>query len=313
MRSINIQNYKEPASATIAWVEANTKKTVERAGIKRLQGGTSSLVFEMPFQDETQQESVILRLFHKKDWLKMEPDLARHEAGSLREAAALSIPSPEVIAFDETGEECGMPAVLMTKLAGDTVLQPSDRADWLDKMAECLAEIHQHKARDFGYEYFSYNDALRLEKPLWSKFQDDWMRAFYIVAGVRPQTEHCFIHRDYHPANVLWQNGEISGVVDWVNACRGPAGVDIGHCRVNLTQLYGLSAADDFLEAYIRYADDSFRYDPYWDLLSLTDTLDGPPKVYGGWSELGMTGLSDELIRHRLDEYLLSLLDRFDD
>lgn len=313
MRSINIQNYKEPTSESIAWVEAIMEKPVERTGIKKLQGGTSSLVFEIPFQNENLQESLILRLFHKKDWLEMEPDLARHEAGSLQESASLCIPSPGVIAFDETGEKCGMPAVLMTKLAGDTILQPSDRAGWLDKMAECLAKIHRHKAGSFDYEYFSYNDALRLEKPLWSKFQDDWMRAFYIVAGVRPQTAYCFIHRDYHPANVLWQNGEISGVVDWVNACRGPAGVDIGHCRVNLTQLYGLSAADDFLEAYIKYADDTFRYDPYWDLLSLTDTLDGPPKVYGGWSGLGMTGLSDELIRHRLDEYLLSLLDRFDD
>ncbi|WP_084243284.1 phosphotransferase family protein [Planomicrobium okeanokoites] len=310
---MNIQNYKEPTSESIEWTEAIIEKPVKREGIKRLQGGTSSLVFDIPFQDESRQGNLILRLFHKKDWLEMEPDLARHEAGSLRQAAALSIPSPEIIAFDETGEECGMPAVLMTKLAGDTILQPSDRADWLDKMAKCLVEIHQQKAGDFEYEYFSYNDALRLEKPLWSKFQDDWMRAFYIVAGVRPRPEYCLIHRDYHPANILWQNGEISGVVDWVNACRGPAGVDVGHCRVNLTQLYGLSAADDFLESYIKYAGDSFRYDPYWDLLSLTDTLDGPPKVYEGWTGLGMTGLSDELIRHRLDEYLLSLLDRFDD
>lgn len=313
VRFITIQNLSQPTPESIRWVEAIIKNPVETAGIKKLQGGTSSLVFEIPFKAKEQQENLILRLFHKKDWLAMEPDLARHEAGSLQQAASTPMPSPEVIAFDETGEKCGMPAVLMTKLPGDTIFQPSDMDDWLDKMAECLTRIHQQKAENFGYEYFSYNDALRLEKPLWSKFQDDWMRAFYIAAGVRPRVEYCFIHRDYHPGNILWQNGEISGVVDWVNACRGPVGVDIGHCRVNLTQLYGLTAADKFLEAYIKYADDSFRYDPYWDLLSLTDTLDGPPKVYGGWTALGMTGLSDELIRHRLDEYLLSLLERFDD
>ena len=312
MRVINVQDYKEPTSESLAWVETIMKNQVETVGIKKMLGGTSSLVFEIPLKEKSHHENLILRLFHKKDWLAIEPDLAKHEKESLKEAASSLIRSPELIAIDETGESCGMPAVLMTKLLGEIVLQPSDMEAWLDKMAECLAEIHQQKAEKFSYEYFPYNDALQLKKPLWSKYPNDWMRAFYIVAGVRPQTTYCFIHRDYHPANILWQGGEISGIVDWVNACRGPAGVDIGHCRVNLAQLFGLSTADKFLEAYLRHADNTFHYEPYWDLVSLTDTLAGPPQVYGGWIELGMNGLSDELIRHRLDEYLLSLLERFD-
>jgi len=101
--------------------------------------------------------------------------------------------------------------------------------------------------------------------------------------------------------------------VDWVNACRGPAGVDIGHCRVNLALLYGISAADEFLAAYEQAAGESFTYNPYWDLAALVDVSEGPPTVYPGWAVFGMTGLTDELIRHRLDAYLLSLLKRFDE
>lgn len=50
---------------------------------------------------------------------------------------------------------------------------------------------------------------------------------FDFVREPRPQVKPCFIHRDYHPTNILWVDDKVSGVVDWVNACRGPAGIDI--------------------------------------------------------------------------------------
>ncbi|GGG15130.1 phosphotransferase family protein [Paenibacillus abyssi] len=133
-------------------------------------------------------------------------------------------------------------------------------------------------------------------------------RAFEIVKGPQPVYKPCFIHRDYHPANVLWQQRQVSGVVDWVNSCRGPAGIDIGHCRFNLAQLHGVHAADAFLEAYRRHAGSAYRHDPYWDLLSLVNILFGPPEVYEGWTALGVSGLTDQLMAERLDAYLASLI-----
>ncbi|TWT04414.1 aminoglycoside phosphotransferase family protein [Planococcus sp. CPCC 101016] len=298
---------------SVEWVKAQLGETAEITNIKPLTGGTSSLLFELAIRENGNIFYYVLRLFHKADWLKKEPDLAKHEAASLQFAEQAGFSVPHLIAYDETGEQSGMPAVLMTKVSGSVVLQPSNDEKWLESLAALLAKLHQINADDFPHEYFSYNNAFLLEKPTWSKVQNDWMRAFYIVAGSRPQAQQCFIHRDFHPANILWENGEITAIVDWVNACRGPAGIDVGHCRVNLAQMYGISVANDFLAAYQRYAGSSFTYDPYWDLVSLTDTLDGSPVVYPGWQAFGMKGLSDELMRHRLDDYLLSLLDRFDD
>lgn len=309
---MNNQNPNKPTPESLAWIEDMTEERIDAEKIKKMPGATSSLIFEIPFIEESRRDPLVLRLFHKKEWLAMEPDLAKHESESLAQANKTKIPSPVPIAYDETGERCGMPAVLMTKIPGETVLQPADTGIWLDEMAKTLAKLHEQKAENFGYEYFTYNDTLRLEKPLWSKVPEEWMRAFFIVAGIRPQSEYCFIHRDYHPGNILWQEEKVAGVVDWVNGCRGPAGVDVGHCRVNLAQLFGISAADGFLEAYMRHAGGNFHYEPYWDLLALTDILDGPPKIYSGWAEFGIKSLSDELIRHRLDKYMISLLDRFD-
>jgi aminoglycoside phosphotransferase (APT) family kinase protein len=307
---------KEPSTLSqeaVKWVLDFAGENAEIQRIRPVIGGTSSVLYEFTVHCSGEAKSFILRLFTDQEWLEQEPDLARHEAESLEYAGRGGLSAPRLIAYDETGEKCGVPATLMTKVAGAVSLQPKEEHQWLDGMAEVLAKIHRLKGDAFPFEYFSYNDALTMDRPLWSKVQEEWMRAFYIVAGIRPPTETCFIHRDFHPANVLWEDGAISGVVDWVNACRGPRGIDVGHCRVNLAQLYGLSIADRFLEAYQRHAGGQFSYHPYWDLLSLTDILDGPPSVYAGWAEFGISGLSDELIRHRLDEYLLSLLDRFDD
>lgn len=297
----------------VEWVKIQLGETAEITSIEPLKGGTSSLLFELAVQENGSIHYYVLRLFHKEDWLKREPDLPKHEAASLQFAEWAGFSVPHLIAYDETGENSGMPAVLMTKVPGSVVLQPSNDEKWLDSLAAVLAKLHQTKAEDFPHEYFSYNNVFLLEKPTWSKVQNDWMRAFYIVAESRPEAQECFIHRDFHPANVLWENGEISAIVDWVNACRGPAGIDVGHCRVNLAQMYGISVANNFLAAYQRHAGSRFTYDPYWDLVSLTDLLDGSPVVYPGWEAFGMKGLSDELMRHRLDDYLLSLLDRFDD
>lgn len=129
------------------------------------------------------------------------------------------------------------------------------------------------------------------------------------MKGAPPETKYCFIHRDFHPANVLWEENKVSGVVDWPNACRGPQGVDVGHCRVNLAMLHGVEVGELFLEVYQEKVPD-FSYNPYWDLVSLVDMLFGPPKVFEGWKALGITYLTDEIIMKRLDDYLLSLLNK---
>ncbi|MNN57723.1 hypothetical protein D3C81_1727220 [compost metagenome] len=103
----------------------------------------------------------------------------------------------------------------------------------------------------------------------------------------------------------------MSAGVDWVNTCMGPVGIDTGHCRLNLVQLYGLQAADDFLSAYLKASGGSCEAaNPYWDMLSLIEILPGPPEVYKGWTDLGYDDLSPELIAERLDEYAESLLNR---
>ena len=61
------------------------------------------------------------------------------------------------------------------------------------------------------------------------------------------------MHRDFHPGNVLWRRGMVTGVVDWQAACTGPAVADVAHCRVNLLT-FGPDAAARFTALWQRAA-----------------------------------------------------------
>ena len=130
-----------------------------------------------------------------------------------------------------------------------------------------------------------------------------------IALGPEPAYRACFLHRDYHPVNLLFQDGRISGVVDWVNACVGPAGVDVAHCRGNLVTMYGVAVADRFLDYYQALAGDTFRYDPYWDIASLVDGLPDEPGVYPPWATFGLH-VTDAMAQERVEAWLLSLVAR---
>ncbi|WP_409346221.1 phosphotransferase family protein [Paenibacillus sp. MBLB4367] len=293
----------------LKWVVDAVHPEASVLSVRQLHGGISSLVHSVSLLVTGEERAFVLRQFDNTEWVQNEPELAYREAESLRRAARVSgVQTPEIVAFDETGSRCGTPAVLMTRLEGRVVLEPTDTSSWLNGMAGALARIHAVEVDDCPWTFAPYSDAASLDASSWSKIPGKWRTAAGIVAESRPSYKKRFIHRDYHPANILWNEGEVSGVVDWVNGCMGPAGVDVGHCRVNLASLFGVRTADEFLSAYVGHAGTSFTYDPYWDIITLIDFA--PPEVYGGWTALGITGLTQEMMIERLDDYLISLLER---
>lgn len=292
------------------WITSSVDSRANIEDIHRLPGSTSSDVYSLSLNIQGDIQNYVLRQFTNRSWLEEEPDLAKHEAKSLQIASKTRTNSPAIIAYDETGNDCGIPSVLMTKLEGEVDLLPGIMmGEWIDELAKTLATIHTVEAAEFAWTYFSYNDLKTINIPEWSSQPFLWKKLLEIVRGQRPETKNCFIHRDYHPTNVLWKNGKISGVVDWVNACRGPAGIDVGHCRLNLARLFGIDFADDFLTAYQSYGGSDFTYHPYWDLITLVDG--GPPEVYSGWPVFGVNNLTNDIIVERTDQYLKSLMNRF--
>ncbi len=306
----------DPDSVTLTqfalrWIADAVGPGAKVQSTRVLAGATSSTLYSVDVSRGGRGMGLVLRRFTNAEWLAEEPDLARHEAASLEKATEADVPTPELIAWDEDGAFCGVPAILMTRLPGSVELRPLDFDDWLYRLAEALVSVHVVDVGTFPWRYAPYNDVSRLKVPAWSRHPGLWEKTIDIVNGPWPEARACFIHRDYHPTNVLWQNGRVSGIVDWPNACRGPAGLDVAWCRGNLVGLYGVAAADRFLQAYQSLAGSSFDYHPYWDLLQIIEVLPGPPGVYAPWIDFGIRNLSAEIVRERLDEYLVSLMARF--
>jgi aminoglycoside phosphotransferase (APT) family kinase protein len=242
--------------------------------------------------------------------VRREPDIALREALSLQHATRAGLASPALIAVDATGDRCGVPATLVTKLAGEVVLSPTHVARWLHGLAQAAAAIHRVEAGGFRWKYRRYNNDAALSIPPWSEQPEAWKRAIAVVGGPAPTYQEVFVHRDYHPGNVLWQDDRVSGVVDWVNGCRGPAGIDVAWCRHNLASLHGVREADEFLSAYLTAAGSDFTYDPYWDLMSVVELLPGPPSMYEGWSAAGFARIGNAVMRERVDAYISSVVAR---
>ena len=252
---------------------------------------------------------LILRRYTQREWLAEEPDLPFHEAASLRKAGEAGIPVPRLVAFDPHADRTDTPALLMTQLPGAVDLLPSDFDDWLTQQARILQPLHAVPLGEFPWRYAPYNNPASLEPPAWSDAPQLWEKAIEIVNSPPPITPEVFIHRDFHPVNVLWQDGKLSGLVDWPNACRGPAGIDISWCRANLAELYGVEAADRFLQI-CRSIGAASGYHPFWDLMVIIEILPGPPDVYPPWVEYGVQGLNPGLMLRREEAYLASVLAR---
>jgi aminoglycoside/choline kinase family phosphotransferase len=205
---------------------------------------------------------------------------------ALRFASRAGLRVPDVLAADVTGGDIGdgVPALLMSVVGGRAVRLPDLRA-----LAEVAAKIHAVDASTFAHEYFPWYADTTVAPPPAARRPELWERAIDVWHREMPSYGSGFVHRDFHPGNVLWSRRRLGGIVDWANACRGPWGCDVAHCRWNLVDLGGDAAADEFLAAYESIS--GATYHPYWEIAS---TLEHGPSH---WSAATVPQSEDRLAR----------------
>lgn len=279
-------------------------------------GATSSSVYSVEVERGGSTRGYVLRLFTLERWLAQEPDLASHEAAALQAATHTGLPVPELIDFlpgpapGQPGDPAGFgaPAVLMTRLPGRVELLPTDEDRWLEVMARSLAALHDHPAPAFDWRYGSWVEPANVVVPAHATDPGLWEAAVAAYEKWRPtERGDTFLHRDYHAMNVLFDGAgrglRVTGVVDWVNACIGPAAADVAHCRIDLVKMKGVHAADRFLESYSA-ARGGFDYQPAWDLEAVFDVAVPDADVHGPWQHFGLSELSGGTVRARVEEHV---------
>ncbi|MFF5081794.1 phosphotransferase family protein [Actinoplanes sp. NPDC000266] len=279
--------------AGVRWAESVWGRRV--TGVRPLTGGWTSTVLRLDGDDG---ERAVLRLLTKDPWRRHADGLLNREAAVQKTLAGSSIPVARSLALDVTGAGAGSPAHLMSWLPGRLRL---DTTEVVEPLAHLLADIH--RVADRPRDYQSWAPPGKRVVPQWSRRPALWQQAFRVLEQPPPDFRGTFLHRDFHLGNVLWSRGEVTGVVDWVEASWGPAGLDVAHAATYLAMLHGIAAATAFTGAYRRRTAGPDAESPYWTVMDIVGYLPDPAKVAQPWRDCGRL-VTDDQARHRLEEWL---------
>ncbi|MDK1343441.1 phosphotransferase [Streptomyces sp. 378] len=295
-------------TATRAWVSKQLPegRTIDKSAF--LSGGWSAQMRRLTLDDGTE---LALRTFVRPFFRRHAPGLLAREAEILTLLARQrGVPAAELIGVDATGEHCDHPSLLMSVLPGRVRVDEEELDARVDLLAAQLARIHRIVPRERPRAYQAWTSPAAVPP--------GWERAVDVIRRDPPPYDGCFLHRDFHPGNVLFTGSgaglRISGVVDWVETSWGPADLDVAHCSTALALLHGPEYGLGFRERYAaqggrRLADGAGHL--YWRLLDALAYVPDAPKVARPWRDLGRTDLTPEVLGGQLEAYVAGLLERY--
>ncbi|MBI3750993.1 MAG: phosphotransferase [Chloroflexi bacterium] len=265
----------------LRWATQQLQGKAELVGVRALTGGRSHSNHVLAFQTPSGRLRVVLRRWTRVGWQDDDPDFtAEREASVLLRLEAAGVPAPRLIGVDPSGLAVGVPAILETFVAGRRLVRPVAPISFAERLAIPIGIVQAvpigRAPSSEAYAYRRFHPVGTLAPPGWARDVTAWNHAIQVVQGSMPPARTVFIHRDYHPGNVLWVTSTagwaVSGLVDWTGASAGPAPIDVGHMRFNLAASYGPALADAFLDEARRagVADD---FGPEWDLWTALDVV----------------------------------------
>ncbi|MYW16989.1 phosphotransferase [Streptomyces sp. SID2955] len=307
-------------SNTRAWVERSLRPGDRIRAVATLRGGWTSQMRRLEVEGEGETYSLVLRSFVKPFFVKHALGLLTREADILRLLADTSVPVARLHGVDAAAERCDHPSLLMSMLPGSLRLDAEDIERKTELLARQLVAIHglliPEGARPRTYQAWTSPERVRL--PESSRKPEVWERAVEVIRRSPPIYRPCFLHRDFHPGNVLFTGDgadlAITGVVDWVETSWGPADLDVAHCSTALVLLHGVSVGMRLADHYIA-AGGTLSDDPsdhlYWRVLDALAFAPDAEKVAEPWRELGRNDLTSAVLEQRLEDYLQALLSQY--
>jgi aminoglycoside phosphotransferase (APT) family kinase protein len=308
--------------STLAWVSRHLEAGERVVKVEALYGGITAEMRRLTIGTrDGGTRDLVLRTFvdpfsvaHAEDWLD-------REAGALTLLSGTGVPAPGLVAVDATAAHCAYPSLLMTHLAGRTVLDGGGdvgRETRVPLLARQLAAIHAVRPAKRPREYVTSTTADTVVVPTGADAAA-WAAAIDVIRRPAPSFEGRFLHRDFQPGNVLFDlppsgpaGARITGVVDWAGASWGPADLDVAHCSTNLALLHGPAWGQRFAEAYeeaggVLAATAGERL--YWRVRDALACSEEVRPVAQAWRTAGRPDLTTRAVEERLDAYVTALMD----
>ncbi|SEG91585.1 Ser/Thr protein kinase RdoA involved in Cpx stress response, MazF antagonist [Actinacidiphila yanglinensis] len=264
---------------------------------------------------------LVLRTFTHPEFVADAERLLAGEAAALAVLTGTGVPAPRPVAVDAHAAHCEYPSLLMTHLPGRTLLADDGIEERVVPLARQLVAIHRLRpaARPAGYQPWTTAEEV---VPPPGADAAAWSAAVEVIRAPAPAYEGRYLHRDFHPCNVLFEPGpegarepRITGVVDWVQTSWGPADLDVAHCSSNLAMLHGPAWAGRFAREYERAGGvlaATAGERRYWRLLDALAFSEAATWVVRAWREAGREDLTVHAVEQRLDAYVTGLMDAAD-
>ena len=318
-----MSNHRKTASLrplTLAWVSRHLEVGERIIATEALHGGITAEMRRLTIgARDGSTRHLVVRSVVDPFYLGHAEDALHREAGALALLAGTGVPAPGLVAVDPTAAHCEYPSLLMTYVAGRTVLDDEALETRMPLLARQLVAIHALQPADRPQKYVALTTADTVVIPKGGDAAA-WSAAIQVIRRSAPAYEGRFLHRDYQPGNVLFDvpptarpaDARISGVVDWAGASWGPADLDVAHCSVNLALLHGPVRGLRFAEAYeeaggLLAAAAGERL--YWQVRDGLASSEEVPVVAQLWREAGRTELTTRTVEERLNAYIVALMD----
>ncbi|MFF0018557.1 phosphotransferase family protein [Streptomyces sp. NPDC005374] len=304
---------------TLAWVGRYLEADERVVRSEVLHGGVTAEMRRLTIgtRDGGTRE-LVLRSFVDPFFLGYAEDLLDREAGALTLLAGTAVAAPGLVAVDPVAARCEYPSLLMTHLAGRTVLDDEGLEERVPLLARQLVAIHAVRVAERPRDYVALTTADTVVTPRGADTAV-WAAAIDVIRKPAPPYAGRFLHRDFHPGNVLFDvapsgpaGARITGVVDWAGASWGPADLDVAHCSTNLALLHGPAWGLRFAEAYeqaggVLAAVASERL--YWQVRDALAFSEEVGLASQPWREAGRAELTTRAVEMRLDAYVTVLMD----
>jgi aminoglycoside phosphotransferase (APT) family kinase protein len=293
------------------WVLASVPGAAGIVGAQRLHGGISAQthLLEVARLDGGPSLQLVLKRYTSTRPAPQPP--AAVEAATLvaLSSAALPFAVPRLIAHDPRGLVCDLPALLMTRARGKIALELTRWEERVSALGRALASFHAARV-PCPASLTDYDVGLqRRKKPVPAGIESpDWSRVWPLVEA-RSWRGDALLHGDYHMGNALFEATELSGIIDWATARRGPQQLDVAYCRLDLAMVIGPAAPPIFTSAYETARKTKLSELSLWDAAASLQAYPDPALWLPGWRDAGRDDLTPELIRSRLGDFVARALD----
>lgn len=270
----------------------------------RLRGGVSSSVHRVTFA----RGEVVLRRFNAEHrWFDV--DDVRHEAALLGELEPSAVPAPVVLLEDAEGSRTGASSLVLTLVPGQPVSDPGVSDTAAVQLARALLGVHRLDT-ELPAPAWTAEWAVEDDAPPRIRDIPRAVRAWDAVRAVRDELAaepQALVHNDYHVGNTLWQDGSLTGVVDWSSGGRGWPSLDAAYCAMDLAVCAGPHHGEALLDAYEEAA--GRQVHPVWRLVAALRALPELAQWLPGWTDLGYD-VTLQAAQRRLDGWVDDALAR---